>query len=493
MSAFLSSFANSASDPAWVSQLLPGSFRGVPFEIDSHEENGGRRSLQHEFPGWDIPKAEDLGKKGGVYRVQAFVLGDNYIAARDALRAAVQLDGTTGLLVHPYLGNLMVRPGLMRLREQLDPAGIGLFDLEFYEDGQQAWASGSDDTSSSLLSGIASTLSVIKTVYGYGTLIAEDPAALGALAGVALGAFGTSIMGSLGLPASMLSLLSPLAQSISSSPEDEAATATSVCNLTQTVGALCVAQVQAPTPASAQAQAQAAVAAIASQASDDATIDGLPASLSSTPTPDAAAIAAAIANAQSVTSTTTDDPVVGVAPVTAAPTDPSLGLIDLAQWVPPTIASSVSAGTVPATVLLPQGQADAADVQAAVQALVQGACLCAVAQLYASIDWPDAQAATAAGEQLLDLIDAQIEAASEAAQDDLAMAWRGMAMLVANDSYSRAQALPQLADYQRGATLPACLLAQQLYQDGTRAGQLVQLNSVWHAGWMPVSGVALAA
>jgi hypothetical protein len=336
-------------------------------------------------------------------------------------------------------------------------------------------------------------LSVIKTVYGYGTLIAEDPAALGALAGIALGNFAMGALTALGLPSSMLSLLTPLASALDSSPEDVTATVTAVTNFTQVCAQLCIAQVQATTPAQAQAFAAAAVAQLAAQSSSSATIGGLPVSLITSPTPDAAAIAAAIVNAQQATAATTDDPVAGVAPTTAAPTDPSLGLIALAQWAPPSISSSVSVGTVPATVLLPQMQGDAAGVQAAIQALIQGACLCAVAQLYAEIDWPEAQAATAAGEQLLDLIEAQIETASTAYEDDLTMAWRGMAMLVANDNYQRAQSLPSLVTYQRGVPLPACVLAQQLYRDGSRGDELAQLNSAWHAGWMPPSGVALSA
>jgi prophage DNA circulation protein len=153
----------------------------------------------------------------------------------------------------------------------------------------------------------------------------------------------------------------------------------------------------------------------------------------------------------------------------------------------------VAAGTLPPAIVLPQLQAPAAATAAAVQALVQGACVCAVAQVYASVDWPDSQAAQTAGDTLQTLIETQLEAASAAHQDDLAMAWRGLAMLAANDSYQRAQSLPSLTTYTTNAPRPALALAQAFYRDGSRAGQLAQLNSVWHAGWMPVTGVALAA
>jgi prophage DNA circulation protein len=479
--------------PTWLRQLLPASFRGVPFNVESHEENSGRRGVLHEFPGRDTPSAEDLGRKGGVYRVRAFVLGDDYMAQRDALRQAVRGDGSTGTLVHPYLGNIQVKPALMRMREQIAPAGIAQFDLEFWEDGQQPSPISGTDTASALLAGIASALTIAKRVYSYATLIASNPAILGALVTTQLESFGGTFLGSLGLPPSLLSSVVQMAGSLGGDPEDTAATATAVANLASSAAALVVAQTASANPAVAQALAASAIAALTAQATSSVLVGGLPSSLVATAAVNAAAVSTALATAQAVQTTATDDPVAGTPLVPPPPVDPSLGLAALAAWTAPTIASAVAAGTVPAMITLPQNQAAAAATVAATQALVQGCFTCAVAQVYASIDWVDKQAAEAAGEQLQTLIETQLETASAAHQDDLAMAWRGMMMLAANDSYQRAQALPSLVDYSLNAALPAAVLAQRFYRDGTRASQLAQLNSVWHAGWMPPAGVALAA
>ncbi len=490
---FVPSSTGTIGSPTWLSQLLPASFRGVPFNVEGHEENGGRRGVQHEYPGRDTPYAEDLGQKGGVYRVRAFVLGDSYISQRDALRQAMQQDGTTGTLVHPYLGSLQVKPGPMRLREQIDPAGIAQFDLEFWQDGQQPSPISSADTVSSLLAGISSALAVIQEVYSYATLVAQDPAVLGALVSTELQSFGGTFLGSLGLPPSLLSSLVQMAGALGGTPTNSATTAAAVATLATSAAALVVAQTASANPAVAQALAASAIAALTNQATSSVLVGGLPSSLVATAAVNAAAVSAAIATAQAVQSTVTDDPVTGAPLVPPAPSDPSLGLVALAGWTAPTIAAGVAAGSIPSTITLPQLQAPAAATLAAAQALVQGAFTCAVAQVYASVDWPDQQAAEAAGEQLLGLIEAQLETASAAHQDDLAMAWRGMMMLAANDSYQRAQSLPALTRYTLSGTMPAFWLAQTLYQDGSRAGELAQLNSAWHSGWMPVTGVSLAA
>jgi len=56
----------------------------------------------------------------------------------------------------------------------------------------------------------------------------------------------------------------------------------------------------------------------------------------------------------------------------------------------------------------------------------------------------------------------------------------------------RAQQLPQLVGYARPSPPAALALAYRLYQDATRAMQLVALNDAPHPLFMPLSGQALA-
>src|SRR5262245_27796266 len=85
-------------------ELVGASFRGAPFLVESSERSGGRRVVVHEFPLRDEPFVEDLGKRGSVFRVDGYVIGDDYLTQRDALLAALEDESGPGELVHPYHG-----------------------------------------------------------------------------------------------------------------------------------------------------------------------------------------------------------------------------------------------------------------------------------------------------------------------------------------------------------------------------------------------------
>lgn len=94
---------------SWRDQLRPGSFRGVPFEADSHTGRGGRKGAHHTYPNRDRGWVEDLGLNDRRLSIEAYVIGDDYMARRDALDAAMQQPGS-GTLIHPWLGTLTVVP-----------------------------------------------------------------------------------------------------------------------------------------------------------------------------------------------------------------------------------------------------------------------------------------------------------------------------------------------------------------------------------------------
>ncbi len=117
--------------------LRPASFRGVPFDVDSHDESGGRRLARHEYPLRDVPYAEDLGRKAGEWRIEAFLVqrkGVDVASGRDKLRDALRKPGP-GTLVHPYLGELTVCVDDYRLRESTAEGGYCSFSITFVESG----------------------------------------------------------------------------------------------------------------------------------------------------------------------------------------------------------------------------------------------------------------------------------------------------------------------------------------------------------------------
>ncbi len=125
--------------------------------------------------------------------------------------------------------------------------------------------------------------------------------------------------------------------------------------------------------------------------------------------------------------------------------------------------------------------------------LVRGAAVAALAELYAGLDRTSADAASAARDQLADLLDARQLAAAAAGQDALFAAWQVLASVALQDLTLRAQQLPQLIGYARPRPPAALALAYRLYQDATRASELVALNDAPHPLFMPTSGKALAA
>ena len=220
-------------------------------------------------------------------------------------------------------------------------------------------------------------------------------------------------------------------------------------------------------------------------------LGGLIATVSASPTDTTATAAAVQAATQGmaqaviaaqVAAATPDDPVAGAPFLIAVSADPSGGLAQLAAW----------GGALPAVGGVGSESVALAAQQAGVVALVQGNAVAALAQVYANADWVSAADADAARTQLLALLDAQVAAAAAAGQDALWRAWSGLIVLAMRDMIARAQALPQMSGYATGVPVPSLVLAQRLYRDPSRAGQLEDLNDVMHPLFMPPVGVALA-
>ena len=120
---------------AWRDRLLPASFRGAAFFIQSHSSTaGGRRAHVHEYPGRDEPFAEDLGLVTKEYEFDAYVVGPDYILDRDRVSNACTMAGPAQL-VHPYLGNRFALCLQCRLSEKTDEGGMARFQLKFVDAG----------------------------------------------------------------------------------------------------------------------------------------------------------------------------------------------------------------------------------------------------------------------------------------------------------------------------------------------------------------------
>lgn len=119
-------------------KLIGASFRGVPFLVESSERTGGRRTVTHEFPFRPDPFVEDLDRRARTFKVDGYVLGNDYVAQRDALLAALEDEAGPGELVHPYHGVRRAICANLSVRETRNDGGMATFAIEFAETPSQA-------------------------------------------------------------------------------------------------------------------------------------------------------------------------------------------------------------------------------------------------------------------------------------------------------------------------------------------------------------------
>lgn len=129
----------------WKDKLQPATFRGVAFEVEGDDMEAGRRTQVHEYPQRDKPYAEDLGRATRRITLTAFVVGPEYMAARDKLLGAIEEKGP-GTLVHPWYGSLQVSVESCRVRHHRQDGGYCSFDLAFVEAGELTFPTASSST-----------------------------------------------------------------------------------------------------------------------------------------------------------------------------------------------------------------------------------------------------------------------------------------------------------------------------------------------------------
>jgi len=111
-------------------QLLPASFKGVPFLFQSHSTTTGRKVVIHEFVNTDRRFVQDLGKLSKKIKIIGVLTGDGYFVHRNDLIQALQSEGP-GILQHPFLGNLKVVALPGTFTETTQAVGKAVFNMQF--------------------------------------------------------------------------------------------------------------------------------------------------------------------------------------------------------------------------------------------------------------------------------------------------------------------------------------------------------------------------
>lgn len=129
----------------WRDALLPASFRGALFHIETASRENGRAIVLHQFPKKDIPYPEDMGRRAKTFNVRGYCItypidtgeplySRDYRTARDALIAELEKEGP-GSLQLPTMKPIMVVNSSYRWSEEERYGGYCTFDMSFMEYG----------------------------------------------------------------------------------------------------------------------------------------------------------------------------------------------------------------------------------------------------------------------------------------------------------------------------------------------------------------------
>lgn len=118
----------------WRRDLLPSSFRGIRFEVESRDLSGGRNAVTHEYPDAEEVYTEDLGRKADHWSVDGYVWGPDTMTRRDALKKALREPGA-GEYVDHWGGRHWVVVRAWTCREEIAKGGWATFRLDLVEAG----------------------------------------------------------------------------------------------------------------------------------------------------------------------------------------------------------------------------------------------------------------------------------------------------------------------------------------------------------------------
>ncbi len=125
----------------WKDSLRPGSFRGVAFHTEDRSAKTGRRIALHEYPKRDSPFPEDMGKDTRKFSVKVYLVGEDYMSARERLMQACEQAGP-GRFVDYWRGEIQVVCEACDLQEHNHQGRYCTFSLSFIEAGEDLGIAG---------------------------------------------------------------------------------------------------------------------------------------------------------------------------------------------------------------------------------------------------------------------------------------------------------------------------------------------------------------
>jgi len=133
----------------WRDALVPASFKGAPFHVETSQRAGGRRTVVHTYPKRNIPYSEDMGREPTRWTFNGYLIHfdkgfpGNLLTQIATLNAALDSDDA-GLLIHPLIGSMLVMCERWSYADSKDKGGFIQYDMQFVEAGSPALVGQSD-------------------------------------------------------------------------------------------------------------------------------------------------------------------------------------------------------------------------------------------------------------------------------------------------------------------------------------------------------------
>ena len=132
---------------SWIDDLQDASFRGIAFQVEKPSTKGGRRNAKHEYPMRETPNVEDMGAKIAQFTLTAFIIGTSGVLDACADFRAALRKGGSGLLIHPFYGQMQVNvEDWTETADLIKEQNIVRYSLTFVESGDKVVTTPSADT-----------------------------------------------------------------------------------------------------------------------------------------------------------------------------------------------------------------------------------------------------------------------------------------------------------------------------------------------------------
>jgi prophage DNA circulation protein len=444
---------DSGSSP-WYQSLRQASFRGVSFAVLAGETSHGRRVAVHEYPYRDTAWIEDMGRGVRKITVRGFIIqdsvvygGGDVIQQRLALIAACETKDA-GTLIHPTLGEMTVSipENGLRIGENLSSGRSFEFTLTCIESGLKVFA----------VTTTAAAVTAVKTNY----LKLASTTVLSAIARIK-----SEIRG---VTQGIKTIKNTIAF-WSNTVESTISEVTNIGNtLKSTFGNTRYGRYsQGTTGGASGANGQ-------TNADDASDPDALIKQTMSRAIMDRQNISDGVSSLNN--SATIDEFVQRVSDVVQSVLDATGGVNERLRALE-TLANSLSTQ-------YQQARADQ-DVADSVNTVILVLCSGAMVTAAVSASPGSRDEADALTERVSAQLDLALVKAADRGDDDIYQALLDLRESFITTMGTTSQGLVDLVEFSSGASLPALTLANRLYQDAGRAGELIAATSVPHPAFMP--------